>query len=530
MNTNLSPRPKKRKQQDDKKEQIIAQVHKPVFSNTSSDNDYGSIRSANSEDNVESNRTYTKVEDAKNDRTYTKNDKARYEDKNENISMHTPSREISVDGESQINSKILSLIETEMRRDINKHSHFTDSRPQSLSFYEDEKIPEELSGNLELLSPEERKHYKKRKEYTNQMDTEEMNAYNSLQDAHNARESSEDIMTSSMKKSKSKKKRHGGGGGDGDLGMGDSREMMIPKEKKKSKKKKRDVSPAASNNTKRKHKKREDAEYDLRTEIAVALEELQDDVFENSPELMAGAKSDKMKNKSPRKSDKVYVQKKNRFEVSSKPPNHYLNRQGAQDIAEEGKFAGNRSSVYPLEIAIIFQRWWMRLSTLCHGLLGGLALGHWLYLMCNIHQQDRNFLLHYAHYSDIYVGLFFALCLLCIVSVFDRIDIAHLEKNFTKELWKQKRSSFVVVIYASCLIVHLSTANYDDKLALMSYRRKINDTLLTNMTRSELKTWNHLSLWRALLAFTAWIFVGLGPPDDMLYHHLKNLEAYLPNK
>lgn len=50
-----------------------------------------------------------------------------------------------MDGESQINSKIVSLIETEMKRDI-KQSHFTESRPQSLSFYEDEKMPEELSG------------------------------------------------------------------------------------------------------------------------------------------------------------------------------------------------------------------------------------------------------------------------------------------------------------------------------------------------------------------------------------------------
>lgn len=129
MNGILSPKTKKHKQnqnqKEDMKEQIVAQVHKSVLSNTNSDNDYAN----NSE--TESNRTYTK-----------------YEDKNENISMHTPSREISVDGETQINSKIMSLIETEMRRDINRHSHFTDSRPQSLSFYEDEKIPEELSGTF----------------------------------------------------------------------------------------------------------------------------------------------------------------------------------------------------------------------------------------------------------------------------------------------------------------------------------------------------------------------------------------------
>lgn len=97
-----------------------------------------------------------------------------------------------------------------------------------------------------MLSPEERKHYKKRKEYM-QMDTDEMNAYNVIQDSYNGREA-EEIMSSSLKKLKSRKKRHG----DSEMGMGDSREMMIPKEKKKSRKKKRESSPANSNSNKRK--------------------------------------------------------------------------------------------------------------------------------------------------------------------------------------------------------------------------------------------------------------------------------------
>nr|CAI5852355.1 unnamed protein product [Callosobruchus analis] len=310
-----------------------------------------------------------------------------------------------------------------MKRDINKHSHFTDSRPQSLSFYEDEKIPEELSGNLELLSPEERKHYKK-KNYI-PMDPEEMNAYNTLQDSYMARDA-EDIMTSSLKKAKSRKKRHA----DSEMGIGDSREMMIPKEKKKSKKKKRETSPAASNNTKRKsteikilsatslyfksdgaQRKEED---ELKNDVAVALDELQDDVFEHDHEQELSTKADRVR-RSPRKTDKLFVQKKNKFEVITKP-NPYPGRNG--DI--EGDKFGKRTSTYPVEIALTFQNYWMRLSTLCHGLLGGLALGHWLYLVCNVHQQDYEFLLHYAYYSDTYVGLFFALSVLCLVSMYDR--------------------------------------------------------------------------------------------------------------
>ncbi|CAG9865344.1 unnamed protein product [Phyllotreta striolata] len=500
MNGVLSPRPKKRKQpKDDMKEQIVAQVHKSPPS-------IGDDDLHNSE-STESNRTFT-----------------RFEDRNENV--QTPSREISVDGESQINSKIMSLIETEMRRDINRHSHFTDSRPQSLSFYEDEKVPEELSGNLELLSPEERKHYKKRKEYQ-QMDTDELNAYNAMQSSHGARDA-DDIIGAALKKSKSKKKRHGGGGGggggDAELGMGDSREMMIPKEKKKSKKKRRDVSPANSSSTKRKHKKREE-EYDLRNDISAALEDLQDDVFESNADF--GPKPEKAK-KSPRKSDKLYVQRKSKFEVTGRPSNPAM--RSSQSEIEDGAF-GKRYTVYPLDISLVFQRWWIRISTLCHGLLGGLALGHWLYLICNFHQQDASFLIHYAYYSDIYIGTFFALCVLCIVSIFDRIDTAHLEKNFYEEILFQKRNSFVAFLYLSCLIIHLTTFIWDDQFSRLSYQdyNSKNSTAHSVILRRDINIWNHLSLWRSLLAFTAWIFIGLGPTEDSLYNHLKSLEAYLPN-
>lgn len=122
MSVKLSPRPRKHNL-NEMKQEIVAQVHKSGKSS--------SQENIIPEDVIApSSKTYTKLED-----------------RNENFSLHnTPSREISVDSETQINSKIISLIETEMKRD--KHSHFTDSRPQSLSFYEDEKVPEELSGNF----------------------------------------------------------------------------------------------------------------------------------------------------------------------------------------------------------------------------------------------------------------------------------------------------------------------------------------------------------------------------------------------
>lgn len=64
--------------------------------------------------------------------------------------------------------------------------------------------------------------------------------------------------------------------------------------------------------------------------MTLALEELQDDVFENTPEDF-GNKIEKMK-KSPRRSDKIYVQKKSRFEEVSRHSNIPLSRQSAQDL------------------------------------------------------------------------------------------------------------------------------------------------------------------------------------------------------
>lgn len=159
-----------------------------------------------------------------------------------------------------------------------------------------------------MLSPEERKHFKKRKEYL-QLD-DERNIYNSITDMYNVRDT-EDMIT---KKHKYRKKRHG----ETELGMGNSTEMMIPKEKPKRRKKKRENSPGCTNG-KRKHKKRDD-EYEVKNDITLALEELQDDVFENNHDEIF-PKPERIK-RSPRRADKVYVQKKNKFEYVGKQTNN----------------------------------------------------------------------------------------------------------------------------------------------------------------------------------------------------------------
>ncbi|XP_044748020.1 transmembrane protein 237 [Coccinella septempunctata] len=505
MSTKLatpSPRTKRHKLREDSKYETVVQVHKILKSDTSSDRDNQSNLSLSRTDNSE---------DGESNRAFQMDD---FNDNLNTINGHMPSREISVDGETQINTKILSLIETEMKRDINKHSHFTDSRPQSLSFYEDEKIPEELSGNLELLSPEERKHYRRKKDY-NQLDPDERKAYNAIQDLYNNRDG-EEVTTA--KKSKSRKKRHV----DPELGLGDSREMMIPKEKKKSKKKKRDSSSPMTNN-KRKHKKKEE-EQEAKTDITIALEELQDDVFENNHEDLGRGKRVK-EVQDP--TERLYVQKKNKFEVASRPSSRamYKDPNVLDDFPQ-------RKPRAPLTVAICIQKYCMKIFLPCHGLLAGLAFGQWLYLICNSHYQTVDFLHFYSNFNDVYITLFYLFITICLVSSLDRIDIAHINRRhfFDFSMTYRVIGIIVILLYAVGLILHLSVCSIENKLGLLS---DSNLTILDlNITVSEIKKWNHISLWRFIFVLLPWMLVAAtaSDVDNMLYVHLQSMLKYLPEK
>ncbi|XP_022913502.2 transmembrane protein 237 [Onthophagus taurus] len=461
MTTKTLSRSKKLRSKDEIVQEIVPQVHKPTRRDTSSDRD--TQRTDYSEESLESNKNYLT------------------EDKNEN---YTSSKELT-DSETHKNS---NKTDSDSKKDSNKHSHFTDSRPQSLSFYEDEKIPEELSGNLELLSPEEKKHYKRR--------NDERNIYNSIQDIYGR--DGDEIIPGQFKKSKSRKKKH-----ECEQGMGDSRELMIPKEKKKSKKKKRENSPI--NSSKKKHRKR-DEEYEPKTEITLALEELQDDVFENNIEDFI--RHEKVR-KSPRKSDKMYIQKKNRFEPANKTS---LLRPNI-----EQNDSNQRHEDRPIEIAQNIQKRWMPFTTFCHGLLGGLAFAHFAYIHSNRNSNDSKYIIHYSNYSDIYTCTFYLLCTICLISVFDRYDIANISKVNFKELIKHRKSCAVVILYVTTMLVHLFAAKVDDKMSLIKYA---NITEL-NMTPGEISEWYNLSLGRAIFAFISWIVVSMVSTEDSLSIHLK---------
>lgn len=231
----LKPKEHKRKRtKEDTKPDNVVPVHKTV----------------KSDNNLSDCQVESEIEESLQNLSSESNKTFIYEDKNDNI--QPISRDISIDTGLQINSKIengiIGFMEAEIKKEKSKYSHFTDSRPQSLSFYEEEKAPEELSGQLEQLSPEEKRVLKRRRD-ERKIDIElDASTYKEIQNVLN-REKEEALLAGIMKSQKSKSRKKKQFDSEESIpGIGDSREQMIPNGKKKSKKsKKRESSPLPGN-------------------------------------------------------------------------------------------------------------------------------------------------------------------------------------------------------------------------------------------------------------------------------------------
>lgn len=306
--------------------------------------------------------------------------------------------------------------------------------------------------------------------------------------------------------------------------MGDSKEIILPKEKKRSKKKRRDpTSPQAgsSRHKKREHKKRE--EHDVKNDVTIALEELQDDVFENTHEDYHKATRHK-ENLDP--SDKLYVQKKNKFEVTNRTSNGTMNSRYCNYEPESGVTKFYRS---PLRLAIKIQKMFMIFFAPCHGLLAGLSLCHWLYLYTNSENQTDNFFLYYTHFSDVYVTFFYGLITLCLVSAYDKVDIAHIDKTHLFDCTVKYRYFGFLAIFLYCLglVLHISIINIEYKIGNLS---EVNYNLTSmNIDSNDIEIWNNVSLWRTICVVIPWLLIASFTPENMLYEHLRSMQKYLPN-
>ncbi|KAJ4431571.1 hypothetical protein ANN_20170 [Periplaneta americana] len=164
--------------------------------------------------------------------------------------------------------------------------------------------------------------------------------------------------------------------------------------------------------------------------------------------------------------DKVYVERKNGFATTPRikmfQPINYP-EEGLVD-AEYSRSVGS-----PLELAILIQKCCRPLYTLCHGLLGGMALLHIIvvYGAGNAFSKDINFVEMYTSYARVYQTLFHILAILCFISIMDRCDMKHMDVNHLTDLFYYHFSTILVfLVYFITLILTFVTTKWDDWFAL----------------------------------------------------------------
>ncbi|KAH8295995.1 hypothetical protein KR054_000128 [Drosophila jambulina] len=131
----------------------------------------------------------------------------------------------------------------------------------------------------------------------------------------------------------------------------------------------------------------------------------------------------------------------------------------------------------------------------------------------------------YAGFAEIYLNTFYCLAIICLVSVFDRMDICRWSFSNASELISF-RWLIITMIYVATIILTICSDSIDEKLYLFNNNANITLTQQEMLSNSVQSVWSSLSVTRSIAAISGWIMIGLTPQEDMLYEHLVDLTKY----
>nr|CAD7444050.1 unnamed protein product [Timema bartmani] len=181
----------------------------------------------------------------------------------------------------------------------------------------------------------------------------------------------------------------------------------------------------------------------------------------------------------------------------------------------------------PLEAAILFQRLSRPFYRLCHGLLAGVALTACImsYSLGSTKEDAVGFVQVYSRFARLMESLLSFLATICVLSVFDRLDVYHLDLAHIGDLLRYQTVQMLVLLtYLIALVVTLVTTKWDDAIAIYQYDRSHWEDV--NVLEDNLRTWRSLNLYRCLFAMLGWLLVVALSKDDMFYTHLVNMIKY----
>lgn len=262
----------------------------------------------------------------------------------------------------------------------------------------------------------------------------------------------------------------------------------------------------------------------LSTEVTTYPEHYIDNPF-SSPSPMTSPNDESFK--SPfggERSDKIYMQRGGTFRAVAR--DKVLGE--AQRRTEDQKYL-RLGDLTPLDIAISLQRMWRNTTPAWHGMLGGLALMH-LLIISYSDGLDAGHLSFHAVVTMPYVATYYFLCVCCLISVLDRLDISGLDQS--NGLYPYFQPIILVIIYSACLVICTSARMYDEMMVL-EYRSRVesNVTINSNSTIPTTPmpvplfyyTWMHFSVWRAVLSILGLAYFVISNPADLLFTNLCKL-------
>ncbi|CAK1551561.1 unnamed protein product [Leptosia nina] len=219
-----------------------------------------------------------------------------------------------------------------------------------------------------------------------------------------------------------------------------------------------------------------------------------------------------------RRPEKIYLQGGGTFRMVSRE-----RIMESQQSREEEKYA-RLGEPTPLDVALTVQKAWRSCAGACHGVLGGLSLMH-LLLISYSDSLDAGHLSFHAVVTMPYVAAYYFFCVLCLVSVLDRLDLTI---DATRGLQPWFQPIVLVILYTACLLV-CSAARVYDELMVYQYAPLVAN-VTGNMTVPTIPTfyhtWTHFSIWRAVLSILGLVYFVISSPQDMLYVNLHKLLQY----
>ncbi|XP_045492254.1 transmembrane protein 237-like [Colias croceus] len=235
----------------------------------------------------------------------------------------------------------------------------------------------------------------------------------------------------------------------------------------------------------------------------------------SSPSPLTSPNDDRMDPFS-RRPDKIYLQGGGTFRVVSR--DRILESQQSRD---EEKYA-RLGDITPLDVALTLQKAWRSFAPACHGVLGGLSLMH-LLLISYSDSLDAGHLSFHAVVTMPYVAAYYFFCVLCLVSVLDRLDITSIDTSRGLQPWFQP--IVLVILYTACLLVCTAARMYDE---LMVYQyaplvANITANITTPTIPTFYHTWTHFSIWRAVLSILGLVYFVISSPQDLVYVNLNKL-------